>query len=29
LIRADFAYALTSEKYDREQVFRIGGGTKF
>jgi outer membrane protein insertion porin family len=29
LIRADFAYVLTSEDYDKKQVFRIGGGTQF
>jgi outer membrane protein insertion porin family len=28
-IRADFAYVLTSEDYDQEQFFRIGGGTRF
>jgi outer membrane protein insertion porin family len=28
-LRADFAYVLTSENYDEEQVFRFGGGTRF
>ncbi|TDI57701.1 MAG: outer membrane protein assembly factor BamA, partial [Alphaproteobacteria bacterium] len=28
-IRADFAYVLTGEAYDEEQVLRIGGGTRF
>ncbi|WP_245615536.1 outer membrane protein assembly factor BamA [Afifella pfennigii] len=28
-IRADFAYVLTAESYDKEQFFRIGGGTRF
>ncbi|MYZ47727.1 outer membrane protein assembly factor BamA [Propylenella binzhouense] len=28
-LRADFAYVLTSEEYDRKQFFRIGGGTRF
>jgi outer membrane protein insertion porin family len=28
-IRADFAYVLSGEIYDREQVFRFGGGTRF
>ncbi|MBZ8132302.1 outer membrane protein assembly factor BamA [Afifella sp. IM 167] len=28
-IRADFAYVLTSEDYDKQQFFRIGGGTRF
>jgi outer membrane protein insertion porin family len=28
-LRADFAYVLTSESYDEEQFFRIGGGTRF
>lgn len=28
-IRADFAYVLSSESYDRTEVFRIGGGTTF
>jgi outer membrane protein insertion porin family len=28
-LRADWAYALTSENYDNEQVFRFGGGSRF
>ena len=28
-LRADFAYVLTSEGYDKTQVFRFGGGTTF
>ncbi len=28
-LRADFAYVLTSEFYDKEQVVRFGGGTRF
>jgi len=28
-IRADFAWPITSNKYDKEQVFRLGGGTRF
>ena len=28
-LRADWAYALTSESYDREQMFRFGGGSRF
>lgn len=28
-LRADFAYVITAEKYDEEQFFRIGGGTRF
>jgi outer membrane protein insertion porin family len=28
-LRADFAYVLTKEPFDREQFFRIGGGTRF
>ena len=28
-LRADWAYALTSESYDEEQRFRFGGGTRF
>lgn len=28
-LRADFAYVLTSESYDRKQFFRFGGGTRF
>ena len=28
-IRADFAHVLSSESYDKEQVFRFGGGTRF
>jgi outer membrane protein insertion porin family len=28
-IRADVAYVLTSEDYDEEQLFRIGGGSRF
>jgi outer membrane protein insertion porin family len=28
-IRADFAYVLTSEDYDEEQFFRVGGGARF
>ncbi len=28
-IRADYAYILSSESYDREQAFRIGGQSKF
>jgi outer membrane protein insertion porin family len=28
-IRADIAYVLTSESYDEEQLFRIGGGSRF
>lgn len=28
-IRADFAYALSSEDYDEKQWFRIGGGARF
>ncbi len=28
-LRADFAYVLSSQSYDEEQFFRIGGGTRF
>ncbi len=28
-VRADFAYVLSSENFDEEQVFRFGGGTRF
>ena len=28
-LRADFAYVLTKDDEDREQFFRIGGGSKF
>ncbi|HVY57611.1 MAG TPA: outer membrane protein assembly factor BamA [Xanthobacteraceae bacterium] len=28
-LRFDFAYALSKESYDRTQIFRFGGGTKF
>ncbi len=28
-LRADFAYVLTSESFDRLQFFRFGGGTRF
>jgi outer membrane protein insertion porin family len=28
-LRFDFAYALTKEPYDRTQIFRFSGGTKF
>lgn len=28
-LRFDLAYALTRESYDRTQIFRFGGGTKF
>ena len=28
-LRADFAYALTKESYDKTQVFRFGGGRRF
>ncbi|MBX3552477.1 MAG: outer membrane protein assembly factor BamA [Pseudolabrys sp.] len=28
-LRFDIAYALTKGKYDRTQIFRFGGGTKF
>jgi outer membrane protein insertion porin family len=28
-LRFDVAYALTKEPYDRTQIFRFGGGTKF
>ncbi len=28
-LRADFAYVLTKENYDKEQVFRFGGGRRF
>jgi outer membrane protein insertion porin family len=28
-IRADFAWPITANKYDKEQVFRLGGGTRF
>lgn len=28
-LRFDFAYALTKESYDRTQIFRFSGGTKF
>jgi outer membrane protein insertion porin family len=28
-IRADFAWPITSNKFDKEQVFRLGGGTRF
>lgn len=28
-LRADFAYVISSEAYDREQSFRFGGGTRF
>jgi outer membrane protein insertion porin family len=28
-LRFDIAYALTKESYDRTQIFRFGGGTKF
>jgi outer membrane protein insertion porin family len=28
-IRADFAWPIMSNKYDKEQVFRLGGGTRF
>ena len=28
-IRGDFAYVLSGEAYDQEQVFRIGGGGRF
>jgi outer membrane protein insertion porin family len=28
-LRADFAYVLTSEGFDRLQFFRFGGGTRF
>ncbi len=29
LLRADFAYVLTKENYDKEQFFRFGGGRRF
>jgi outer membrane protein insertion porin family len=28
-LRADFAYVLSSESYDKQQFFRFGGGTHF
>lgn len=28
-LRADFAYVLSSESYDKKQFFRFGGGTRF
>ncbi|MEP3046419.1 MAG: outer membrane protein assembly factor BamA [Roseibium sp.] len=28
-IRADFAYALTKEDFDKTQIFRLSGGTRF
>lgn len=28
-LRADFAYVLTKESYDKEQFFRFGAGTRF
>jgi outer membrane protein insertion porin family len=28
-LRFDFAYALTKESYDKTQIFRFGGGTRF
>ena len=28
-LRFDFAYPLTKESYDRTQIFRFSGGTKF
>jgi outer membrane protein insertion porin family len=28
-LRADFAYVISSEEYDEEQLFRFGGGTRF
>ena len=28
-LRADFAYALTKESYDKTQFFRFGGGRRF
>ena len=28
-LRADFAYVLSSQSYDKKQFFRFGGGTRF
>jgi outer membrane protein insertion porin family len=28
-LRFDFAYALTKDQYDKTQIFRFGGGTRF
>ena len=28
-LRGDFAHVLSSESFDEQQVFRIGGGTRF
>ena len=28
-LRFDFAYALTKQPYDKTQIFRFGGGTRF